>query len=461
MNEAVESAQQWAREVFGQAQLGDSRRTRRLIRLAEAAAERPGGKVTHVCRTSATRQGAYDLLNSPRFGVGAIHRAVVTSTAWRCAEQEVSFVAVDGTSLSLTDRACEKDFGSIGARHMGVRGLKFINAYAIGADGTPLGLLQQLWWRRPAANTADVKESSYWASTIENAALLLSATGAKGWFQLDREGDSAALLRVLHESGQLFTVRSSHGSRPVVGGLHGKRLRHYAGRGAVRYFADIRIPGKVKRRSRLGRVCVRTTTVTLNLLDPERGSLTLPVNVVDVRETGTAPRGEKPVHWRLLTNHPVASVRDVQRVVFGYQQRWRIEELHKTWKSGACAVEETQLRSADAVVKWATIMAATATRIERLKHLHRNEPERAASEELTTWEIQAAIILRRKYKKRTDPDPTPTPTMGEVVSWIADLGGYTGKSSGGPPGSIVIRRGMEMIAPLAAGLEQLAEDGKL
>jgi len=64
--------------------------------------------------------------------------------------------------------------------------------------------------------------------------------------------------------------------------------------------------------------------------------------VVDVCETGTTPRGEKPVHWRLLTNHGVASVADVQRVVLGYQQRWRDEELHKTWKSGAWSVEETQ-----------------------------------------------------------------------------------------------------------------------
>jgi len=55
-------------------------------------------------------------------------------------------------------------------------------------------------------------------------------------------------------------------------------------------------------------------------------------------------------------------------------------------------------------------MAATATRIERLKHLYRNEPERMAIEELTTWEIQAAVILRRRYKKRTEPTPTPNPT---------------------------------------------------
>jgi len=151
----------------------------------------------------------------------------------------------------------------------------------------------------------------------------------------------------------------------------------------------------------------------------------------------------------------------VQQVVFGYQQRWRVEDFHRTWKSGACKVEETQLRTAEAVVKWATIMAATATRIERLKHLHRTEPQRPASEEFTKWEIEAAVLLRKKYKKRTDPAPTNQATLGEVISWIADFGGYTGNSSGGPPGSIVIRRGLEALSPLAAGLEQLAVEGKL
>jgi hypothetical protein len=464
--DSVESSREWAREVFGAAALGDARWTQRLVRLAEASAERPGGKVTHVCRTSGERQGAYDLLNSPRFGAGAIHSAVVRSTALRCAAEEIAFVAIDGTSLSLTDRAGQKDFGSIGARHMGVRGLKFLNAYALGLDGTPLGLLQQICWRRPVDPDVEMedasKESAHWVDAVERASLVLSGAGARGWFQLDREGDSSLLLQALSGSGHLFTVRSSHSSRRVVGGSDRKRLRHYANGGKLRYTTELRVQGNAGRRRRLAKLEVLTNTVVLDLVEPASGKrAALPVNVVDVREVGTTPRGEAPVHWRLLTNHPVTTLRDVQLVVFGYQQRWRVEELHKTWKSGACSVEETQLRSMEAVLKWATIMAATATRIERLKHLHRNEPERAAADELTSWEIKAAVILRKKYKKRTDPMPTDKPTLGEIVSWIADLGGYTGKSSGGPPGSIVIRRGLEMIAPLAAGLEQLASEGKL
>ena len=51
------------------------------------------------------------------------------------------------------------------------------------------------------------------------------------------------------------------------------------------------------------------------------------------------------------------------------------------------------------------------------------------------------------------------PPLHQVVRWIADLGGYTGKSSGGPPGPKVIGRGLlelraavRTIAPRLCGL---------
>jgi len=59
-------------------------------------------------------------------------------------------VAVDDTALTLTDWQRSKDFGTVGATNVGARGLKVINACAVAADGTPIGLLGQQWWRREA-----------------------------------------------------------------------------------------------------------------------------------------------------------------------------------------------------------------------------------------------------------------------------------------------------------------------
>ncbi|TKC98464.1 transposase DNA-binding-containing protein, partial [Polyangium fumosum] len=44
--EAASSAEAWAQEEFGHADLGDKRRTRRLTRMAAQAVQCPSGKVS-------------------------------------------------------------------------------------------------------------------------------------------------------------------------------------------------------------------------------------------------------------------------------------------------------------------------------------------------------------------------------------------------------------------------------
>ena len=53
----------------------------------------------------------------------------------------------------------------------------------------------------------------------------------------------------------------------------------------------------------------------------------------------------------LLTNAPTGTLGEAQAVLRGYAMRWRIEEFHKTWKSGRCHVELTQLRSPSAFIR--------------------------------------------------------------------------------------------------------------
>lgn len=101
-----------------------------------------------------------------------------------------------------------------------------------------------------------------------------------------------------------------------------------------------------------------------------------------------------------MTDRPVVTDADVATVLTGYAQRWKIEELHRTWMSGACRVEESQLRTANGVMKWAIIIAAAATRIERLKHLRRTDPTSDAATEFTKWEFEATLLMKRKYLRK-------------------------------------------------------------
>ena len=175
--------------------------------------------------------------------------------------------------------------------------------------------------------------------------------------------------------------------------------------------------------------------------------------VVSASEIG-APEGETPLYWRLLTNRPVNDAMEAWQVVFGYSLRWRVEDFHKAWKSGACNAEDTQLGSAGAIIRWSTILASVAMRIERLKHLARNCPNEPATIELTPKEIEAVIVLRKPKGITRDYKPT----IAEVVLWIAEMGGYTGKRSGGPPGTVVIGRGLEKVQTVVEALRNLLEN---
>ena len=478
---------EWAREEFGSAELGDARRVERLVAMAAAAAERPAGRVSEVFDDAAARQGAYDFLESG-LGSGAIAQATADATLRRAHKLEYIVVPVDGTSLNLTDKAQAKGFGSIGARDRGARGLKLIDAIALSPTGVPLGLLNMQWWSRPleanavslSARSHDEKETRYWLDAIDGVRDRLAAESAelRAWFHLDREGDSQHVLEKLVSSGHWFTVRSNFNRRIHLGGrLRPKRnqrdrsqrtyLRQHLRKQRILGEYPLDVPASEERPARRARMTVRSATVLVRLEDRKTMRCrTLNVNAVWAKEqrgpkrrsrSGRTQQGS--LDWLLLTNRPVRTLKSARHVLSTYALRWRIEDFHKTWKSGHCNVEDTQLRSPEAVKKWATMLAAIAMRAERLKHSSRESPDSPAIKEFSPNELQALVLLKRKRASRTEV-VDDNPTLATAVRWVADLGGYTGKSSGGPPGTITIARGLERLLMAAEVLDLLSQQKK-
>jgi hypothetical protein len=146
---AKTSAVQSSSEEFGRAQLGDSRRTRRLLEIGAAATRRPSGKVSAVFDRAADREGAYDFLENPQVEAEAVAASVFSATVERARDTEDLFVAIDGSALTLTDKDAEKGFGPIGSSNRPVRGLRVMSAFVVNHAGVPLGLVDQLYWSRP------------------------------------------------------------------------------------------------------------------------------------------------------------------------------------------------------------------------------------------------------------------------------------------------------------------------
>ena len=186
------------------------------------------------------------------------------------------------------------------------------------------------------------------------------------------------------------------------------------------------------------------------LKDPTTGKRReVKVSAIRARERVNGPTGEAPLDWLLLTNLRVENFTQARAVVSTYALRWRIEEFHRTWKSGHCNVEDSQLRSEQALRKWALVMAAVASRIERFKRLARTKPDLLADTDFSEIELHALRLLKRRSKKKTETIPDSVPTLGQATLWLAELGGYTGKSSGGPPGTVTLSRGVTKLCDAA------------
>ncbi|MCA9587635.1 MAG: hypothetical protein KC657_20050, partial [Myxococcales bacterium] len=187
----------WAREEFGGAQLGDRRRTARLVSMAATVASKPSGRVSSVFCRAAERQAAYDFVESVHVDEAAILESAVGACVERAGEYPFVFVPLDGTSLNLADHARTKDFGSIGSRERGARGLKVINAIAVSPSGVPVGLAgMRLWARGPKPTrhkrrrVTEDKETRHWLDAVARvtAAFGDQPRGPRVWFQVDREG---------------------------------------------------------------------------------------------------------------------------------------------------------------------------------------------------------------------------------------------------------------------------------
>jgi Transposase DNA-binding/Transposase Tn5 dimerisation domain len=500
--ELDDGAASWAVEELGQAELGDKRRTTRVVSMASAMAMHPAGKVTQVFPLGREREGAYRLLNNE----GVPYECLVNSAGNACAQRSCAypfvFVPVDGTSATFADPHGKKDFGSVGTYEAGARGIKAISAIALSPAGEPLGLCAQRQWtrlpqpkrrskrrgrgkrpenakelarakklarekqRRRTKRPVEQKETQHWIEVIEATKRRFAeqAPETRCWFQLDREADAWPILKRLPEERLLdwFTVRGAWNRRLKTSDGSRLYLRDVLVEKPVLGGYGLHVPARKTRTARRAHIEIRVASVVVDACDQRTEKRhALPMNVVWAREVGTAQPGEKPIEWLLLTNHAVDTLEHAQLVVFGYAQRWKIEEVHKTWKSGQCQVEQSQLHTAAAAMKWATLLFAVAVRTERIKHLARSSPELPASVELSPHEIRALILLKRRQKARTETVPDTMPTIAQAARWIADLGGYTGKSSGGPFGSITLGRGLVEVIAAGKVIQALDLEGKL
>jgi hypothetical protein len=423
--------------------------------------------VRRLADTRAEKVGLTRFFRNPNVTACEILEAGAARTAQVVAGRHVLIIQ-DSSEINYQAKAGRKrGLGRVG--NGADVGLFVHPALAVDAeDGSVLGLAGATIWRRDKVKAAhyqalpiEEKESNRWLATPMAArerlaaAALLTVIG-------DREADIYELFARVPDARTHVLVRATK-DRALA--EKGARLfatiaaQPEAGRIS---FALSGRPGRPARSVTLAvRFCearLRQPRVGADRRDPRHLSLTL----VEVSEIDP-PSAEDAIVWRLLTTHPVASLEEAARAVDLYRLRWTIEQVFRTVKSQAIALEDSFLADGDALECLAATALIAACAVMQLVQA-RGEAGWAhqASRLFSPVEIEVLRALVVKYPGKTEKQKNPHPP--DCLAWaawtIARLGGWNGYASERPPGPITFSRGLQRFHAIAQGF-RLAESHTL
>lgn len=456
---------QWAEETFGQADLGDQRRTRRLVKLAAALGEHPSGVLTQALPQWAELKAAYRLLAADPL----THAAVLqphTAQVRQALDQPGHYLVIeDGSELDFSAHPATAGLGRIGDD--GGRGFLLHSALAYRIEGwdpdyTPrlglLGLLgQQLWARQDqpkkgreskAQRLARPRESDHWGQVLAESGG--PGPGAHWTYVADRESDVYELLALRLPPGCDFVVRAGQ-DRALEGGGH---LFAAAAAAPLLGQYELVVRQRPDRPARRARLAVRACPVRLRppWRPPGQAALApLEVWVVQAREVD-APPGVEPIAWVLLSSYACATLEEARPVLRLYGCRWQVEEYHKALKTGT-RVEQSQLSTGERLQGLVGVLALVAVRLLGVKYLGRGASAAPLAPDLGASEVVAVLEARLGRPAGGWDNHT-------LIGALAHLGGFLGRKGDGEPGWLTIWRGWSRLMDMVLGYQLALEEAR-
>jgi hypothetical protein len=461
--------QSFGERNFGHAQLGDQRRTRRLVDLANQMALRPGGTLPQKIRSPADLQAFYRLMRKKQVTHAAILEAHRQATVARIEELEGTVLVIhDTTELEYTTHKSLDGLGKIGNGNR--RGYITHNSLAVDPKTRDvLGLYNQVLHRRAEVSESETRTQRRNRSSRESLLWIKGTEPLPASRQLvdvcDRGADSFEFLEHEVSSGRRFVIRSCYDRCIFLG--HGEpkesesgKLHQYARTLSqagtwtlqVTSKSEMRSPNRkgkkklVVRKKREATMAVAFAAVQIKPSKCHKGSRPLKVWIVRVWEIDP-PEGEERLEWILITNEPVRSFEAAYRVVGWYECRWIIEEYHKGMKTG-CRIESPQFTSEERLQPAIAVLSVVALTLLQLRQASRrpDAKTRKATTVIGTSYVEVLSLWRHK-KIQLDW------TVHEFYYALARLGGHQNRKHDHAPGWQVIWEGWKELLPMVIGYD--------
>jgi hypothetical protein len=342
-------------------------------------------------------------------------------------------------------------------RHHALCGILMHSSLAVTTDGLPLGLTAVKFWTRkkfkgtaalkrkinPTRVPIEKKESVRWLDNLRQSLGLLRQP-ARCIHVGDRESDIFELYCLTRKLGTHFIVRMQT-DRLAGDGDHkiSEEMEEVAMKGLHR--VDVR-----NEKGDPISVTLEIRTKRIHVLPPigkQKRYPALDLTVIHATERG-APKGRKPIEWKLMTDMPARTRSQAIEKIDWYAMRWKIEVFHKILKSG-CRAEDSKLRTADRLANLMAVFCVLSWRVFWLTMLNRAAPNAEPDTALASIEIGLLDqLVADTGNRRCRPG-----TLSFYLTKLARLGGYLARSSDPPPGNIVIWRGLSRLTDIEIGLE--------
>ena len=376
----IKDTEEWANNLFEHAELGDERRTKRLIKLSHLMASNTGSSIVKASGSQASIEGAYRFIRNDKIEANDIASAGFSSLLPDL-KRSNKMLALEDTSTLCYRHNVTKELGHTGAyKNSSSKGILAHTVLMVDAETEhTIGLAEQHRWCRKdedfgTANDRkrrkyETKESYKWQRSSEAMSLRYASVMDNIISVCDRESDMFEYIDYKNKQNQRFVVRAKH-ERMV--NVQGDRLTPYIEKQSSALSYQVNIQQKGGRKSRIANVAVRYASVTIFPPKKHRNCEGISLTVISCNEI-SPPDGASPLCWKLYTNEPINCAKDTLQIVRYYELRWRVEEFHKAWKSAGTQVESFRLQTRNNLEKIIVITAFIAVRLLQLRELVGNK----------------------------------------------------------------------------------------
>lgn len=447
----------WAQENFGTCELGDARRTRRAVQVAQQMAENPDGSTPDQTENWSDLKAVYRLFAEPD-----VTFEDLAGPHWRATRRRARGVVLLIGDTMETDFGIHREVKGLGPTGDGWgRGFFLQSSLMVDAKSQEiLGLAgQELFYRKAAPkkeNSYQVlqrdRESETWGRVIDLVGP--PAAGVQYIHVFDRGADNREVFCHLVQQRGDWVVRAAQLHRKVhevtdSGRGPSQSLRAVLNSRPLLGTYKLQVRTTKDQTERWAHIEVRAAEVILprpkrlTAYEKKCGNHELRQWVVEAREVNPPP-GVPALHWVLWTSLPVNNLEDAWQIITYYECRWLIEEFHKAIKTG-CRLESRQYMTADSLEAVAGITSILAVRLVQLKTVARSQPDLKAEHVIPATWLRVLRVLRK----------APIKTVRDFYRQLAGLGGFLLRKRDGEPGWITLWRGTDKLLLAIRGYQAI------